>query len=160
MFWWTKSSLLLWLVCKTFWMWTFVIFYHTCFGWNLWGCKCPVYLCWEFSRDSFHGLELDSIWPCQVLCICSEFSAVYWLTSTRKAEISWKEFWKYKVSPLYHHARHSWDSAAVSYTLDYWRSWDDAAYLCMNSSFYPHLSYHLVKRRSRKQVSQDVECFH
>lgn len=55
-------------------------------------------------------------------------------------EISWKEFWKCKVSPLHCHTRHSWDSVAVSYTLDYWCSWDDVAYLCMSILFYPHLS--------------------
>lgn len=106
----------------------------------------------SLAETPFNGLELDSIGPCQVLCICSELSAVHWCLSTRKAEVSWKEFWKYNVSPLHCHTRHSWGSAAVSYTLDYWRCWDEAAYLCMNISLYPHLSYHLMKWRSQTAV--------
>lgn len=35
--------------------------------------------------------------------------------STRKEEVSWKECWKYKVSALQQHAKHSWDAAAVLY---------------------------------------------
>lgn len=57
----------------------------------------------------FNGPDPESIWPRQVLCISSE------LVSTRKEEISWKKCWKYKVSALQQHAKHSGDAAAVLY---------------------------------------------
>jgi len=119
-------------------------FYHTCFGWHHWGCKCPVYLCSEFSRDSFQWTGARQH-PAMSSTVHTQWTLTSTLTSIHQKSRGVLER-VLKIESITIGLPHKTlvSSAAVSYNLDYWCSWDDTVYLCVKISFHPHLSHHLV----------------
>lgn len=87
------------------------------------------------TQIPFNGLDPDNIWPCQVLCMCSE------LVSTRK---TWKYLGKNIKCQRCSSMQGIHEMQLQPCTSNYYCSWDDVACLCMKVLFYPHFSYPLV----------------